>query len=100
MKDVCNNSGGRPLFLHATAPGWWGWGGGPKVGPSRMLHSPPERGYICPCFVDPERGQRHVHGDQTLCVGEPRPPGELRERPRGGGLESRTGEGHWLRFLQ
>lgn len=55
---------------------------------------------LCVCFVDPERGQRAVYGDQTLCVREPHSPGELREKPWRGGLESRPGEAHSLPSLQ
>ncbi|XP_051902152.1 uncharacterized protein LOC127587763 isoform X2 [Hippocampus zosterae] len=40
---------------------------------------------------DPQRGQRHVHGGQTLCVGQPRALGELRQKPRRRGPESRAG---------
>lgn len=56
--------------------------------------------FLCACSVDKERGERDVHGDQTLCVREPHPPGELRERTGRGGLESWTGEGHPSHFFQ
>lgn len=56
--------------------------------------------FLCARSVDKERGERDVHGDQTLCVREPHPPGELRERTGRGGLESWTGEGHPSHFLQ
>ncbi len=55
---------------------------------------------VCVCFVDTERGEWDVYGGQTLCLREPHPPGELCKRTGWGGLESWTGEGHSLHFLQ
>lgn len=55
----------------------------------------------CSCFpcADTQRGQRHVHGDQALCVREPHPAGELREGTGGRELEPRTGTPHpWTAF--
>lgn len=62
-------------------------------------NSPPSCLCVCVCSVDTKRGQRDVHGNQTLCVREPHPPGELCEKSGRGWLESRPGEDPSLHFL-